>query len=72
MAAKKVFIGRFWPAWPTHLRITVGTQADMDAFQTAFAAVMKNSTSVSYALPGTLANSHRDGFLADGTMFPIA
>ena len=72
MAAKKVFIGRIWPAWPTHLRITVGTQADMDAFQTAFAAVMKNSTGVSYALPDTLANSHRDGFLADGTMFPIA
>src|SRR5881394_1889570 len=73
LAAKKVFIGRIWPAWPTHLRISVGTQADMDAFQTAFAAVMKNSTSVSYALPATSVNSpDRDGFLADGTMFPRA
>jgi histidinol-phosphate aminotransferase len=70
MAAQKVFIGRIWPVWPTHLRITVGTQADMDAFQSAFAAVMKNSTSVSYALPTNAAGSHRDSFLADGTMLP--
>ena len=70
MAAQKVFIGRIWPVWPTHLRITVGTQADMDAFQSAFAAVMKNSASVSYALPTSAAGSHRDGFLADGTMLP--
>ena len=70
MAAKKVFIGRIWPVWPTHLRISVGTQAEMDAFQSAFAAVMKNSTSVSYALPASLASSHRDYFYADGTRFP--
>ena len=72
MAAEKVFIGRPWPVWPTHARITVGTQADMDAFQTAFAKVMKNGTSVSYALPASSANSRREGFLADGTMFPRA
>jgi hypothetical protein len=42
----------------------------MDAFQSAFAAVMKNSTSVSYALPTNAAGSHRDSFLADGTMLP--
>ncbi len=70
MAAQKVFIGRIWPVWPTHLRITVGTQADMDAFQTAFAAVMKNSVSVSYALPANSTESRRDSFLADGTMLP--
>jgi histidinol-phosphate/aromatic aminotransferase/cobyric acid decarboxylase-like protein len=72
LAAQKVFIGRIWPAWPTHLRITVGTQADMDAFQSAFAAVMKNSTSVSYALPARSADSNRDYFYADGQMFPRA
>ncbi|HEV2194391.1 MAG TPA: pyridoxal phosphate-dependent aminotransferase [Candidatus Acidoferrum sp.] len=70
MAAKKVFIGRIWPVWPTHLRITVGTQADMDAFQTGFAAVMKNSASVSYALPTSAPGPHRDHFYADGIMFP--
>ncbi|HXY24923.1 MAG TPA: pyridoxal phosphate-dependent aminotransferase [Candidatus Acidoferrum sp.] len=68
LAAQKVFIGRIWPVWPTHLRITVGTQQEMDAFQTAFAAVMKNSASVSYALPANVAESRRDGLLADGTL----
>ena len=73
LAARKVIIGRIWPAWPTHLRITVGTQPEMDEFMTAFAAVMKNSTSISYAFPGTSDPSlRRDGFLADGTMFPRA
>lgn len=70
MAAQNVFIGRIWPVWPTHLRITVGTQPEMDAFQTAFAAVMKSSVSVSYALPISAAGSHRDYFYADGTRFP--
>jgi histidinol-phosphate aminotransferase len=41
MQAKKVYIGRVWPAWPTHVRITVGTSQDMQAFQTAFAEVMQ-------------------------------
>ncbi|HYL86193.1 MAG TPA: pyridoxal phosphate-dependent aminotransferase [Candidatus Angelobacter sp.] len=68
MAAQKVFIGRIWPVWPTHLRITVGTQPEMDAFQTAFAAVMKNSVTVSYALPARSPESRRDGLLADGTL----
>src|SRR5215470_2723183 len=72
MAAEKVFIGRPWPVWPTHARITVGTQAEMDAFQTAFAKVMKNSASVSYALPEKSADSRRDYFYADGTRFPGA
>jgi histidinol-phosphate aminotransferase len=68
MAAKKVFIGRVWPVWPTHLRITVGTQSEMDAFQSAFAAVMKNSTTVSFALPSRSVDSRRDGLLVDGTL----
>jgi histidinol-phosphate aminotransferase len=70
MAAQKVFIGRIWPVWPTHLRISVGTQPEMDAFQTAFAAVMKNSVSVSYALPASSADSRRGYFYADGARFP--
>jgi histidinol-phosphate/aromatic aminotransferase/cobyric acid decarboxylase-like protein len=41
MQAKKVYIGRVWPAWPTHVRITVGTAQEMQAFQTAFLEVMK-------------------------------
>ena len=49
MAARNVYIGRPWPIWPTHVRITVGTQAEMDAFQSAFQAVMTNAKTVSFA-----------------------
>jgi histidinol-phosphate aminotransferase len=72
MATKNVYIGRVWPAWPTHVRITVGTQSEMDAFQPAFAAVMKNSTTVSFALPESPANPRRDRIYADGQMLPSA
>src|SRR6266478_5792907 len=44
MAARNVYIGRIWPVWPTYTRITVGTQPEMEAFQEAFHAVMKGST----------------------------
>lgn len=40
MAARNVFIGRAWPVWPTHVRITVGTKAEMEKFQAAFREVM--------------------------------
>jgi histidinol-phosphate aminotransferase len=65
MAAKNVYIGRAWPAWPTHVRITVGTQSEMDAFQPAFAAVMKNSATVSFALP-----AEKGRIYGDGQMWP--
>ena len=40
MAAHNVFIGRAWPAWPTHVRITVGTKPEMEKFQATFHEVM--------------------------------
>jgi histidinol-phosphate aminotransferase len=40
MAAKKVFIGRVWPAWPTHVRVSIGTAGEMAKFKAAFAEVM--------------------------------
>jgi histidinol-phosphate aminotransferase len=40
MAAQKVFIGRVFPALPTHVRVTVGTHDEMQLFQTAFKKVM--------------------------------
>ncbi len=40
MRAQDVYIGRVWPAWPNHVRVTVGTSEEMARFQTAFAAVM--------------------------------
>ena len=45
MASQKVHIGRSWPAWPTYVRITVGTQPEMEEFQTALHRVMSGSVS---------------------------
>ncbi len=39
MAAQKVLIGRIWPAWPTKVRVSIGTPADMAAFKAAVATV---------------------------------
>lgn len=50
MKAQNVFIGRPWPVWPTHVRITVGTQTEMERFQEAFQRVMSGSTAA-YSLP---------------------
>jgi histidinol-phosphate aminotransferase len=41
MEAKKVYIGRVWPAWPTHVRVTVGTAPEMEAFKKAFKEAME-------------------------------
>jgi histidinol-phosphate aminotransferase len=41
MAKENVLIGRVWPVMPTWVRITVGTQEEMDHFQVAFQKVMK-------------------------------
>jgi histidinol-phosphate aminotransferase len=44
MEAKKVYIGRVWPAWPTHVRVTVGTAPEMEAFKRAFKEAMESLT----------------------------
>jgi len=36
---QKVYIGRSWPIWPTHVRVTVGTRDEMEKFKTAFLKV---------------------------------
>ena len=43
MAQQNVVIGRVWPSMPTYARITVGTSAEMEQFQTAFQKVMKGT-----------------------------
>ncbi len=57
LAAKDMYVGRIWPAWPTQVRITVGTQDEMMAFRKAFTEVMSGSTAglVPPKLPGRLA-----------------
>jgi histidinol-phosphate aminotransferase len=40
MRADKVYIGRVWPSWPTYVRVTIGTQEEMNKFKTSFVKVM--------------------------------
>lgn len=40
MAERGVVIGRSWAIWPHRVRVTVGTAAEMERFQTAFAAAI--------------------------------
>jgi histidinol-phosphate aminotransferase len=40
MAAEKVLVGRVWPAWPEHVRVTIGTKDEMAKFRTALLKVM--------------------------------
>jgi len=40
LAKENVMIGRLWPSWPQHVRVSVGTQAEMDKFKAAFTKVM--------------------------------
>jgi histidinol-phosphate aminotransferase len=51
LAAKEIFVGRPWPAWPQHVRITVGTPEEMLAFRKAFKEVMSQSTAHFDPLP---------------------
>ncbi len=40
MQKEKVYIGRVWPAWPTHVRVSIGTKEEMAKFKSAFSKVM--------------------------------
>ena len=44
LAEKEIYIGRVWPAWPTHVRVSVGTADEMLAFRKAFAEVTSKTT----------------------------
>jgi histidinol-phosphate aminotransferase len=50
MAKKDIYIGRAWEAWPTAVRITVGTKPEMEAFQKAFLEVMNTPPSATAGL----------------------
>ncbi len=43
MAKENVMIGRTWPIMPNWVRITVGTQPEMEKFQAAFVKVMRSN-----------------------------
>lgn len=40
MYKEKVLIGRVWDAWPTYVRVSIGTPEEMAKFKTAFSKVM--------------------------------
>jgi histidinol-phosphate aminotransferase len=40
MRKENVYIGRKWDVWPTYVRVTVGTQDEMNKFKAAFMKVM--------------------------------
>jgi histidinol-phosphate aminotransferase len=40
MKEKVLLIGRTWPAWPTKVRVTIGSPDDMKRFQAALLKVM--------------------------------
>ncbi len=37
---EKIYIGRVWPSWPTYVRVSIGTQEEMNKFKAAFLRVM--------------------------------
>jgi histidinol-phosphate/aromatic aminotransferase/cobyric acid decarboxylase-like protein len=37
---EKIYIGRVWASWPTHVRVSIGTQDEMNKFKSAFLKVM--------------------------------
>lgn len=40
-AKEKVFIGRVWPAWPNHARVSIGTPEEMAVFKKAYLKVFE-------------------------------
>jgi histidinol-phosphate aminotransferase len=48
MEAKNIYVGRTWPTWPTHVRVTVGTGEEMAAFRKAFKEVMDMPVQAAY------------------------
>lgn len=61
MSTQNVFIGRPWPVWPTHVRITVGTQNEMERFQEAFQRVMSGATAATLIAPHEPSPLNLDG-----------
>jgi histidinol-phosphate aminotransferase len=40
MRKEKIYIGRVWPSWPTYVRVSIGTQDEMNKFKAAYKKVM--------------------------------
>jgi histidinol-phosphate aminotransferase len=40
MKEKNVAVGRLFPAYPNHMRLTIGKKSEMELFESAFKQVM--------------------------------
>jgi histidinol-phosphate aminotransferase len=40
MKQRNVYVGRPWPVWPTHVRVSIGSAPDMERFKSAFLEVV--------------------------------
>ena len=38
-----VWVGRPWPVWPTHVRVSIGSKPDLERFQEAFLEVTEKA-----------------------------
>ena len=47
MQKEKIYVGRAWPVWPMHARISVGTKDEMAKFKTALVKVMNEGPTLS-------------------------
>jgi histidinol-phosphate aminotransferase len=41
MKQRNVYVGRPWPVWPTHVRVSIGSAPDMERFKSAFLEVVR-------------------------------
>jgi histidinol-phosphate aminotransferase len=41
MKQRNVYVGRQWPVWPTHVRVSIGSAPDMERFKSAFLEVVR-------------------------------
>jgi histidinol-phosphate aminotransferase len=61
MRQQDVYVGRIWPVMPTYVRVTVGTPAEMERFQSAFHAVMKGTVVGKAVAPPVRSSRNLDG-----------
>jgi histidinol-phosphate aminotransferase len=66
MATQNVHIGRSWPAWPTYVRVTIGTQPEMEEFQSALHKVMSGGVTAKMGASSVRRKRHLDGIVLSG------
>jgi len=63
MAKQNVYVGRIWPSMPTYTRVTIGTGAEMQEFQTAWQKVMTGAVTAGLGSATELRKKRFDGLV---------